>query len=142
VDTIESVNVETCQTERVSNLDSPSSGQVVIEVKLLLQLQRLEPGVSLTTSTTRTPVRTFKEKQSKIEAFRKDSFISDSIWNSLIFWKLLLVTFYLLKLSIFLAFVSISNNCKFYPNPNNCVLPLSNTLLKFSMSFEQFFKQS
>jgi hypothetical protein len=79
VDTIKYVNVKTCQTERVSNLDSPSSGQVVIEVKLLLQLQRLEPGVSLTTSTTRTTVRTLKEKQSKIEAFRKDSFISDSI---------------------------------------------------------------
>ena len=47
------------QTEGVSNLNATSASQVVVEVELLLQLQGLEPGVRLTTSSPWTAVGTF-----------------------------------------------------------------------------------
>ena len=46
------------QTERVRDLDPPSPRQVVVEVEILLQLQRLEARVRLPASPPRTPVRT------------------------------------------------------------------------------------
>jgi hypothetical protein len=46
------------QTECVGDLDAPPPGQVVIEVELFLQLQRLEPGVGLPAPSPRAPVRT------------------------------------------------------------------------------------
>lgn len=47
------------QTECVGDLDAPPPGQVVIEVELFLQLQRLEPGVGLPAPSPRAPVRTW-----------------------------------------------------------------------------------
>ena len=47
------------QTEGVSNLNATSASQIVVEVELLLQLQGLEPGVCLPSSSPWTAVRTF-----------------------------------------------------------------------------------
>ena len=46
------------EAQRVSDLNSPASRQVVVEVKLLLQLQGLEAGVRLAAAAPGTPVGT------------------------------------------------------------------------------------
>ena len=46
------------EAERVSDFNSPASRQVVVEVKLLLQLQGLEAGVRLAAAAPWTPVGT------------------------------------------------------------------------------------
>ena len=46
------------EAERVSDFNPPASRQVVVEVKLLLQLQGLEAGVRLAAAAPGTPVGT------------------------------------------------------------------------------------
>jgi len=50
------------QTQGVSNLNATSPSQVVVEVELLLQLECLEPGVRLASSSPWTAVRTSPRK--------------------------------------------------------------------------------
>ena len=47
------------ETQRVSNLNPASPGEIVVEVELLLQLQSLEPGVGLSASSPGTTIGTF-----------------------------------------------------------------------------------
>ena len=49
------------EAERVRDLDPAPPSEIVIEVKLLLQLQRLEPGVGLAAAPPGTPVGTFND---------------------------------------------------------------------------------
>lgn len=44
------------QTERVGDFDAPASGQVAVEMKLLLELERLITGIYLTSSASVRPV--------------------------------------------------------------------------------------
>ena len=48
-----------CQTQRMGNLNTASSGEIMVEMELLLQLQGLEPGVGLPSSPSWTSIGTF-----------------------------------------------------------------------------------
>lgn len=53
------------QTQGVRNFDPPSPGQVVVEVELFLQLERLEAGVRLPASSTRASVGTWRNERKR-----------------------------------------------------------------------------